>query len=166
VHDASRALDISPKILRASRNKPPVGTRKTSTMGLTERRATKEFQDKQLPGLQAEIHKIVGFAVPLEIEWNQLAVEGESNHYAAAWPELYFKPVIEGLRQIARDDMGKEAVKAGLKKIELRNSKDTANANNAISFVSGALIIDHKLSNVGDVADRIKCVVKAVENGL
>jgi hypothetical protein len=135
-------------------------------MGLTERRATKEFQDKQLPALQAEIHKVAGFAVPIEISWDQLAVEGQSSYYTDAWIEVFFKPVIEALRQIARDDMGKEAVKAGLKKIEFRNSKDTANASNAISFDHGVLAIDHKLANLNDTPERIKCIVDTVEKGL
>lgn len=135
-------------------------------MGLTERRAIKEFQDKQLPGLQAEIHKAAGFAVPIEISWEQLAVEGQSSYYVEAWTEVFFKPVIEALRQITRDEMGKEAVKAGLKKIEFRNAKDTANAGNAISFDHGTLVIDHKLANLHDTPDRIKCIVEAVEKGI
>jgi hypothetical protein len=74
--------------------------------------------------------------------------------------------VIEGLRQIGRDEMGKEAIKGGLKKIEFRNSQGAYSPHNAISFVSGTLVIDHELSNVGDTKDRTKYVIEVVEKGL
>ena len=81
--------------------------------------------------------------MPIEVPWDQLAVEGQVEHYKEAWPEIFFKPVIEGLRQIGRDEMG-----------------------GAISFVSGALVIDHELSNIGDTKDRTKYIVEIVEKGL
>ena len=135
-------------------------------MGLAERRAAKEFQDKNFPKLQEEIHKHAGFPVPLEVNWEQLTVDEASSYYVEAWTEIFFKPVIEGLRTIGRDAMGKEALKASLKKIEFRNSKDTANPSSAITFDNGTLVIDHKLSNVGDTAERTKTLVEIVEKAL
>lgn len=135
-------------------------------MGLAERRATKEFQDKQFIELRNEIHKAAGFPVPIEVNWEQLAVEGQVDYYKEAWTEIYFKPVIEGLRQIGRDDMGKEAIKGGLKKIEFRNSQGAFSPHSAISFVSGTLVIDHELSNVGDTKDRTKYIIEIVEKEL
>ena len=73
-------------------------------MGLAERRATKEFQDKAFLELTRDIHKVAGFPVPIEVVWEQLAVEGQTGLYKEAWTEIFFKPIIEGLRQIARDD--------------------------------------------------------------
>jgi hypothetical protein len=135
-------------------------------MGLAERRATKEFCDKPFVELSNEIRKVAGFAVPIEVAWDQLAVEGQTSYYKEAWTEIFFKPIIEGLRQIGRDEMGKEAIKAGLKRIELRNSCGAYSPHRAISFVDGALVIDHELSNVGDTQDRIKYLVEIVEKGL
>jgi len=135
-------------------------------MGLAERRATKDFQDKHFPTLQTEIHKAAGFAVPIEVTWDQLAVEGQTENYREAWSEIFFKPVIEALRQIGRDDMGREAVKTGLKKIEFRNSKGAYSPHSAITFQNGILMIDHELSNVGDTNDRTKYIIEIVEKGL
>lgn len=135
-------------------------------MGLAERRASKEFQDKQFPDLRNEIHKLAGFPVPIEVSWDQLAVEGQTDYYKEAWTEIFFKPVIEGLRQIGRDDMGKEALKAGLKKIEFRNSAGAYSPTSAITFQNGHLVIDHELSNVGDTKDRTKYLIEIVEKGL
>ena len=135
-------------------------------MGLSERRATKDFQDNQFPQLSATIRDIAGFAVPIEVAWEELAVEGQTDNYREAWPELYFKPVIEGLRQITRDQMGKDAVKSGLKKVQFRNSKGAYSPHSAISFEGGTLLVDHELSNVGDTQDRTKYLIEIVEKGL
>jgi hypothetical protein len=135
-------------------------------MGLAERRASKEFQDKHFPELRNEIQKVAGFPVPLEVLWDQLAVEGQTELYKESWTEIFFKPVIDGLRQIGRDDMGKEAIKAGLKKIEFRNSAGAYSPSSAITFQHGQLTIDHELSNVGDTKDRTKYLIEIVEKGL
>lgn len=135
-------------------------------MGLAERRATKEFQDKHFPALKQEIHKAAGFPVPIEINWEQLAVEDRSDYYAEWWPDVFFRPLIEALRRIGRDDMGKQALKDGLKKIEFRNSIGAYSPHSAISFVSGALVIDHELSNVGDIEERTKYIIEIVEKAL
>ena len=134
-------------------------------MGLAERRAAKQFQDTELPKYQAEILALAG-AVPVEVDWNQLVVDDTAHFCAEAWAEIFFKPVVEGLRQICRDEMGKEAVQAALKKIELRNSIDTSNASRAISFAGGTLTIDHRLANVDQTAERTRTVVQVLEKGL
>ena len=135
-------------------------------MGLAERRAIKDFQDNHLAKLQAEINKAAGFDVPLEVNWDQLAVEGSSHLYIEAWPEIFFKPVIEALSQIGRDDMGKDALKTGLKKIEFRNASGYYSPTYAITFESGTLKIDHELSNVGDTSDRTKTAIELMEKSL
>ncbi len=135
-------------------------------MGLAERRASKEFQDKHFPELRNEIQKLAGFPVPVEVVWDQLAVEGQTESYKEAWTEIFFKPVIEALRQIGRDDMGKEALQSGLKKIEFRNSAGAYSPASAITFQDGQLVIDHELSNIGDTKDRTKYVIEIVEKGL
>jgi hypothetical protein len=135
-------------------------------MGLAERRAIKDFQDNHLPKLQAEIHKAAGFPVPIEVTWDQLAVEGSSSLYTEAWTEIFFKPVIEALRQIGRDAMGQDALKTGLKKIEFRNAGGFYSPHSAISFQGGTLMIDHELSNVGDTNDRTKTAIEVMEKSL
>ena len=135
-------------------------------MGLAERRAAKEFQDKSFLELKNEIHKVAGFPVPIEVNWEQLSEEGQSHLYKEAWTEIYFKPVIEAFRLIARDDLGKEALKAGVKKVEFRNSSGAYSPHSAITFTNGAIVIDHALSNVGDTKDRATYLVEIVEKAL
>lgn len=135
-------------------------------MGLAERRAAKEFEDTQFPAFRDEIQKLAGAPIALEVNWSQLAGEGYGHLYKEAWPEIYFKPVIEGLRQIGRDAMGKDALKAALKKIEFRNSTGSSSPHSAITFQNGALVIDHECSNIGDTKDRTKYLIELVEKAL
>jgi hypothetical protein len=136
-------------------------------MGLAERRATKEFQDKSLPGLRAELEKLLGKPVELEIHWEQLAKEDYAESYGESWRKVYFQPVIDALKSITRDELGKEAVQGGLKKIIFRNSRDAYSAESAIDFTAGDLTIDHDpSSNVDDVDARAKHLIKIVERAL
>lgn len=135
-------------------------------MGLAERRATKDFQDTDFPALKQRIASAAHFEVPIEVAWDQLATPEQQHLYKEAWPEIYFVPLIEAFASIARDDMGREALKAGLKKIVLKNEKGAYSPHNAIDFTGGTLTIDHSLTNVGDTADRTKYLIEIVEKAL
>lgn len=136
-------------------------------MGIAERRATKDFQDRALPGLKEQIEKLAGFPVEIEIKWDQLAKEGVAERYLENWKKVYFTPVIDALKSVGRDDMGREALKEGLKKISFVNSADKYSSESAISFVSGELTIDHDPDcNVDYVDERSDFVKKILEKGL
>lgn len=136
-------------------------------MGLAERRATKTFQEKSFPALQADIEKLAGFPVVLEINWEQIAKESYADRYEENWRKVYFQPVLDAFKSICRDDLGKEALKAGLKKVIFCNTKDTYSAEAAISFTGGELTIDHdSCMNVDYVKERADAVQKALEKGL
>jgi hypothetical protein len=136
-------------------------------MGLAERRATKIFQDKSYPALKGDIEKLAGFPVPLEINWDQLAKENYADSFEESWRKVYFVPVVDALKSICRDELGKEALKGGLKKIVFCNTKDTYSADSAVSFTGGELTIDHDpVTNVDDVKYRADAVVKVLEKGL
>lgn len=136
-------------------------------MGLAERRATKEFQDKSLPGLKAELEKLTGKPVELEINWEQLAKDDYGNSYDEFWRKVYFQPVLTALKSITRDELGKEAIKQGLRKIVFCNTRGAYSAESAISFSGGELTIDHDpCSNVDYVEERSKHVIHLVEKSL
>jgi hypothetical protein len=136
-------------------------------MGLAERRATKEFQDKSLPSLKAEIEKLAGFAIPVDIHWEQLAREEYADSYDENWKKVYFQPLINALKKVTRDQIGKDAVKAGLKKVVFCNTKGAYSAESAITFAGGELTIDHDpASNVDYIDDRAAYLVKILEKNL
>ncbi|MBP8805248.1 MAG: hypothetical protein KBG48_09470 [Kofleriaceae bacterium] len=139
-------------------------------MGLAERRAVKDFQDNHFPGWQERIHAAAGFAVPVEVDWTSLAIDGEAHLYAECWPKVYFEPLVDGLTDVTRDDMGREALAAGLKQITIKHNPSVIYGDEGYgyaTFAGGVLSLEHAThTNVDDVAPRTKGVIRALEKGL
>ncbi len=87
-------------------------------MGLQERRKIKELQDTAFPGRVAEIEEICGVAIPYEVDWGSFDSDLEGLNFLdnGSCHRLNM-----ALRTICVDDLGKEAVREGLKLIRLRN---------------------------------------------
>jgi hypothetical protein len=90
-------------------------------MGLNERRKIKELQDVVFPGRVKEIEEICGKPIPYEVDWDSLADDAEGLNFI---DNISCHRLNMALRTICHDDMGKEAVRDGLKKIKLKNVKD------------------------------------------
>ena len=136
-------------------------------MGLAERRAIKDFQDNRYPELKKQIDGAAGFDVAVEVKWETLAKEGEAHLYAECLPKVFFQPLVEALQSVGADQMGKDALREGLKKVILRNTAGNYYGDTAVSFASGELVIDHDpVTNVDDIADRARAIRKALEKGL
>ena len=103
-------------------------------MGLNERRKIKELQETTLPGRVKEIEEICGKAIPYEVDWDTLADDAEALNFL---DNISCHRLNMALRTICVDDMGKEAVREGLRLIKLKNVKDKAGMN--ISFDQGVL---------------------------
>jgi hypothetical protein len=136
-------------------------------MGLAERRAVKEFQDHMFPELKNALERAAGFPVPVEVEWDGLARDEMSHLYAECFPKVYFRPLIDALKTIAADQMGKDALQSGLKKILIRNSAQHYSPSSAITFQNGVLTVDHDpVTNADDIRDRTEYTVKILEKNL
>ncbi|MBN1208773.1 MAG: hypothetical protein JXB05_28185 [Myxococcaceae bacterium] len=136
-------------------------------MGLAERRAAKEFETKRFPQFKKDIDEAAGFEVPVTVHWDTLAKEGESHLYDESWPKVYFEPLIAALKAISIDDMGKEALKGGLKKIEIQNRSGAYYGDRIASFDGGTLLLDHEPhTNVDDIQDRTDGIRKLLESKL
>jgi hypothetical protein len=136
-------------------------------MTLAERRVVKEFETGQFPALKTRIEEAAGFAVPIEVQWDTLAVPGESRLYAESWPQVYFEPLIAGLTVVCRDDLGREAIESTLKKIVIRNTKECVYGDCWATLQDGVLTLDHEpLTNAGDTEDRKNGLVKMLESTL
>ncbi len=143
-------------------------------MGLAERRAIQAYQTEQLPKLLQGIHKAAGFEVPVDIDWTTMAgddvpfVGGEKEYFT----DIFFLPLTDALKQIAVDDMGKEALKKGLKKIVMKYHKETAPISNYMDgwpFDNGVLTINYQPGcNTGgpdtsNYQDRVEALRKILE---
>jgi hypothetical protein len=103
-------------------------------MGLNERRKIKELQDVTLPGRVKEIEEICGKGIAYEVDWESLADDAQGLNFM---DNISCHRLNMALRGICQDDMGKEAVREGLKLIKLKNVKDKGAKK--ISFEGGVL---------------------------
>jgi hypothetical protein len=135
-------------------------------MGLAERRAVKTFQDEKVPALKKQVEEAAAFAVPMEVNWETIAPEGQAHLYDEAWPKLYFAPLVDAFKSICSDQMGKDALKGALKKVVIQNTKQNYSASYWCEFDGGVLTLEQSLSNVDDVKDRTAALVTLLESKL
>jgi hypothetical protein len=136
-------------------------------VGLAERRAAKEFQTDELPKLQTQLDEAAGFSVPLEIHWDTLSADGESRLYKESWTVVYFEPLIAALKDVTRDDMGREALKEGLRRIVIQNNDGNGNSDYWARFEGNTLTLDHHpTENAGDTQGRTTRLIQVLESGL
>lgn len=134
-------------------------------MGLTEKRAIKAFQDNAYVTLTKEIDTIAGFPLEFDVKWDTLAVDDYGHLYEEGFTKVYFKPVINAFKDIASDDMGKEALKETVKKIVIKNEGGVYYPDNAYSFDNGVLTIDHQpITNIDDIDARSKFLTKLLSS--
>ncbi len=103
-------------------------------MGLNERRKVKELQETILPGRVKEIEEICGKGIPYDVDWPSIADDAEALNFL---DNVSCHRLNMALRMICSDDLGKEAVREGLKTIKLKNLKDKADKK--LLFESGVL---------------------------
>jgi hypothetical protein len=103
-------------------------------MGLNERRKMQELKDTTFPERVKEIEEICGKAIPYEVDWDSLADDMQALNFI---DNLSCHRLNMALRTICSDDMGKGAVRDGLKLVKLKNvqGKDAI----AMTFEGGVL---------------------------
>ena len=88
------------------------------------------------------------------MHWDTLAVDDIAHLYDEGFTKVFFAPLIAALRAVCVDDMGREALRDGLKKVVIRYSE-----GDGISFQEGVLTFDlHPVSNLDDVDKRERAV--------
>ena len=103
-------------------------------MGLNERRKVEELKTVTFPGREKEIEEICGKSIPYEIDWPSIADDAEALNFI---DNISCHRLNMALRVICQDEMGKQAVRDGLKQIKLRNVKDKPSMK--LSFENGVL---------------------------
>ena len=135
-------------------------------MGLAERRGVEQFKNDDYPGWKSRIDEASGFEVPVEVDWEELAVADYASSYAEFFPKVYFQPLVDALNAVAVDDLGKSALRDGLSKIVIRNTGEFYSTA-GISFTGGVLTFDHSpYTNVDDGEARAKGLIRTLESGL
>ena len=103
-------------------------------MGLPERRKVKELQDITLPERSREIAEICGQAVPYEVDWASIENDAQALNFL---DNLSCHRLNMALRVICQDEMGKAAVRDGLKLVRLKNVAEPAQRH--LAFAGGVL---------------------------
>jgi hypothetical protein len=134
--------------------------------GLKEKRAVKNFQEQTFPKLTQQINTVANVDVPVEVDWDSIAVDDYADMYEEGFTKVYFTPLLDALKEICADDMGKDALKNALKKVVIKNSSNSYSPSN-FSFADGVLVIDHSpTTNIDDTKERTKKIVKLLEDAL
>jgi hypothetical protein len=135
-------------------------------MGLAERRGAERFKNDDYPGWKSRIDQAAGFDVPVEVAWDELAVEDYADSYAEFFPKVYFQPLVDALGAVTIDELGSRALREGLAKIVIRNTGSFYSAS-GIAFSDGVLTIDHQPHvNVDYGNERTKALQRTLESGL
>ena len=103
-------------------------------MGLAERRKIKELEDTTIPERTREIAEICGAPIPYEVIWDSFSDDLEALNFM---DNISCHRLNMALRVICLDDMGKEAVREGLKKVRLKNVKNKGDMS--MTFEAGVL---------------------------
>jgi hypothetical protein len=93
----------------------------------------KELQEVTFPGRVKEIEEICGVPIPYEVEWESLSDDAGALNFI---DNVSCHRLNMALRMICQDDMGKQAVREGLKTVKLKNVKDQPST---VSFQRGTL---------------------------
>jgi len=94
----------------------------------------KELQDVTFPDRVKEIQEICGAPIPYDVDWESLADDAEALNFI---DNISCHRLNMALRVICQDDLGKSAVRDGLRQIRLKNVKDKSAM--AISLQNGVL---------------------------
>lgn len=136
-------------------------------MGLAERRAIKHFQEQRFPELKRQVEEAAGKALEFEIAWDKLALEDQAHLYEESWTKVYFQPLIKAFRAVCIDDLGKEAVQSGVRKVVITNESGVYSGGRWATFESGVVTLDHEpTSNVDSIDERAEGLVRVLEKGL
>ena len=96
-----------------------------------------------------------------------VVADGESRLYSESWKAVYFEPLIAAIKEIAKDDMGNQALKAALKGVTIQNTLGCVYPDNWAKFEGGTLTLDHDpITNANDGGPRAGRLVEVLEEGL
>jgi hypothetical protein len=138
-------------------------------MGLAERRVIQDIKDNHFPKWQATVNEAAGYELPLEMDWDSLAIPEEQHLYLELWPQVFVDPLVAALKDVGRDDLGEHALKTGLKKVTVKHNPDIyyGDVDRYATFANGVLALAHAAhTNVNDVEQRTEGITKALERGL
>ena len=114
--------------------KAVISRRKETVMGLAEKRMLAQVRDDVAPKYQSELKDAAGTKITYDIDWDSFA---DNLTALENLEDGCFKPMNEIFRKITSDQIGKDAVKDGIKTIRLTQETDVNVAR--FSLLNGVL---------------------------
>ena len=139
---------------------------------LADRRVIAAYRQDKWPAIEKSIQDAAGFAVPVEVDWTTLAAPGDAAYYNddEYFGRTIFQPLAQALRGIARDDMGRDALREKLQRIRVVYDANTAPASNypnGLSFENGVLAVNWRpFSNTAEYEPRVEALLQLLESKL
>ncbi len=113
-------------------------------MGLAERRRLKELRESVVPARQKELAAAAGVPLTLTVAWESLA---EDTNPIMRLDEYCFQRVVDAFKDVCRDELGKEAVAAKVKRVHVINSTNSS-WSETCQLQDGVLTLDWDWGNV------------------
>ena len=126
---------------------------------LTKKRVLVECAKKNFVEAQKKVNEMCGYTVPIEVDWKSLAVYDDSYTKVTRVQNYGFNPILEGIAALTKDDMGKKALAAKLKKIVIagKDPKKSGNMKEDLWFKDGTLFTRQAIDGNGYYSgDRVK----------
>jgi hypothetical protein len=131
-------------------------------MGLAERRFIKKTEEGQIADLIAVFKDLTGATLTVEVDWD--AVSDLDADRLCDIANAISNGVEQAIRDVGKDAMGKDALKAGLKTVRLFNAKA---APGETTFKDEVLLIARPWRNGGwDANVNSDEVIRILEAGL
>lgn len=106
-------------------------------MGLDEKRLIKELQDTAIPGFESWTEELCGAKVKVDVDWKSFETDNEG---LRGFNLYVLERMQTALESICQDDIGKDGVKSGLKKYQVKNISEPSKKK--ISFDKGVFKIE------------------------
>lgn len=120
-----------------------------SKLGLADRRALKEFQDNYYPGWLKEFHAAAGTKIAVDVNWEslffQVPEDMDRESLTNLWKNNFFEPLTVAFKALTTDEMGKKAVKDGIKKITINGAE--ANSASHSKLENGTFAVKFSPTN-------------------
>ncbi len=113
-------------------------------MGLAERRRLKELREIVVPSRQRELEAATGLPLALTVAWESLA---EDTNPIMRLDEHCFQRIIDAFKDVCRDDLGREAIVAKVKRVHVINSSNST-WKQTCTLDDGVLTLDWDWGNV------------------
>ena len=112
-------------------------------MGIAQRRIVKDYQESIFPGWKKQFDEVCGCEIPMEVKWETMQKdEYNRDLYFKYYEAVYFRPLMSVFTDLCSDTLGKDAVKAGVKKIIIDGSEGIGPKYS--TFTDGVFTLKHK----------------------